>query len=433
MRGPSRSRAYPWLSLLIIGFLGFLTIVPATAAAPAGAPPELKVAFVDFLSTAAATFGVPSKNTAVWLVDNWNKAGGIRGVKIKLVIVDEAGTPDKQSVEYRRLVLDEKVNAVVGYTSSSNCLAIAPVAEELKALTIIHVCGTRRLTEENKLKYVFRTSDHQAADSVMGARYVLATKPDVKTIAGANEDYAWGRDSWADFKDAMLQLKPDVKVVGDVWTKIQAGEYSGEISKLLAVNPEVIHSSFWGGGLVTFVKQAAPRGVFKDRIVYLSTGEQALQDLKKDMPEGVIVGPRATGGYFLYPDPKTKPLQSAFVHGLKTRFDRFPDYPSHRTYQALAGLRAAYEKAMDQNGGRWPNTDEVIKSFEGLTWDSPYGTVTMRSDHQAVHGAIVGITKFDPVYGFDTMTHIIAFKAEEIMPPLGVKTHEWLKTLKPSK
>jgi branched-chain amino acid transport system substrate-binding protein len=426
----TRSNAYRWLSLLISGFLGVLVIVPATTATPAGAPPELKVAFVDFLSGPAATFGVPGKNTAMWLVDKWNQEGGIRGVKVKLLIVDEAGTPDSQSVQFRRLALDEKVNAVVGYTSSANCLAIAPVAEELKTLTVIHVCGTRRLTEENKLTYVFRTSDHQAADSVMGARYTLALNPNVKSIAGANEDYAWGRDSWTDFKDAMLQLKPDIKVLGDLWTKIQAGEYSGEISKLLAVNPEMIHSSFWGGGLITFVKQAAPRGLFKDRVVYLSTGEQSLQDLKKDMPEGVVVGPRATDGYFLYPDPQTRPLQSSFVHGLKTRFGRFPDYPSHRTYQALAGLRGAYEKAMDQNGGRWPNTEEVIKAFEGLTWQTPYGPVTMRSDHQAVHGAIVGVTKFDPTYGFAIMTHIRAFKVEEIMPPLGVRTHEWLKTLK---
>ena len=426
----SRSNAYRWLSLLISGFLGVLVIVPATTATPAGAPPEVKVAFVDFLSGPAATFGVPGKNTAVWLVDKWNQEGGIRGVKVKLLIVDEAGTPDTQTVQFRRLALDERVAAVVGYTSSANCLAIAPVAEELKTLTVIHVCGTRRLTEENKLTYVFRTSDHQAADSVMGARYTLALNPNVKTIAGANEDYAWGRDSWTDFKDAMLQLKPDIKVLGDLWTKIQAGEYSGEISKLLAANPEMIHSSFWGGGLITFVKQAAPRGLFKDRVVYLSTGEQSLQDLKKDMPEGVVVGPRATDGYFLYPDPQTSPLQSSFVHGLKTRFGRFPDYPSHRTYQALAGLRGAYEKAMDQNGGRWPNTEEVIKAFEGLTWQTPYGPVKMRSDHQAVHGAIVGVTKFDPTYGFAIMTHIRAFKAEEIMPPLGVRTHDWLKTLK---
>jgi branched-chain amino acid transport system substrate-binding protein len=430
MQRVGKPRIRPWLSLLTIGILILAASLPATGAPPAGAPAELKVGFVDFFSGAAATFGISGKNTAEWLVDKWNKEGGIRGVKVKLVMVDEAGGPDKQVTEFRRLVLDEKVEAVVGYTSSANCLAVAPVAEELKVLTVIHICGTHRLTEDRQIKYVFRTSNSQAADSVMAARYVLAMKPDVKTIAGANEDYAWGRDSWEAFRIAIQRLKPDVKVVAELWTKIQAGEYSAEISKLLAAKPDVIHSSFWGGGLITFVKQGAPRGLLKDSLVFFSTGEQALQDLKKDMPDGVIVAPRATSGYFLHPDPDRNPLQKEFVQGLKARFDRYPDYPAHRTYQALAGLKAAFEKAIDQGGGRWPKNEDVIKAFEGLTWQTPYGLITMRPDHQVVHDGAVGLTKFNAKYGFPTLERLVAVRAAEIMPPVGMKTLDWVAALK---
>jgi branched-chain amino acid transport system substrate-binding protein len=428
MRKESRT-ALRWLSLLAIVLVVLVSSLPGAAAPPAGAPAELKLGFVDFLSGPAALFGASGKNLAEWLVDKWNKEGGIRGVKVRLAIVDEAGGPDKQVTEFRRLVLDEKVHAVVGYTSSANCLAIAPVAEELKMLTVVHICGTRRLTEDKPLNYVFRTSNHQAADSVMLARYVLRIKPDVKTIAGANEDYAWGRDSWDDFKGAMLRLKPDVKVVAELWTKIQAGEYSAEISKLLAADPDVVHSTFWAAGLITFVKQGAPRGLFKDSLVVLSVAEQSLQDLKKEMPDGVIVAPRATPGYFLHPDPDTHPLQKEFVEGIKARYGRYPEYAYHRTYQALAGLKAAYEKAIDQGGGRWPSTDAVIKAFESLTWQAPYGPVTMRSDHQAVHGGMVGLTKFNPRYGFPTMEHVATFRADDIMPPVGVKSPDWISKL----
>ena len=428
MRKESRT-ALRWLSLLAIVLVVLVSSLPGAAAPPAGAPAELKLGFVDFLSGPAALFGASGKNLAEWLVDKWNKEGGIRGVKVRLAIVDEAGGPDKQVTEFRRLVLDEKVHAVVGYTSSANCLAIAPVAEELKMLTVVHICGTRRLTEDKPLNYVFRTSNHQAADSVMLARYVLRIKPDVKTIAGANEDYAWGRDSWDDFKGAMLRLKPDVKVVAELWTKIQAGEYSAEISKLLAADPDVVHSTFWAAGLITFVKQGAPRGLFKDSLVVLSVAEQSLQDLKKEMPDGVIVAPRATPGYFLHPDPDTHPLQKEFVEGIKARYGRYPEYAYHRTYQALAGLKAAYEKAIDQGGGRWPSTDAVIKAFESLTWQAPYGRVTMRSDHQAVHGGMVGLTKFNPRYGFPTMEHVATFRADDIMPPVGVKSPDWISKL----
>src|SRR4029453_5880540 len=246
-----------WLSLCSIGLVIGLVYAAVVAAQTKGAPKELKLGFVDFFSGAAAMFGVSGKNTAALLVDKWNKEGGIKGVPVKMVEVDENGGPDKQVTEYRRLVLDEKVDAIVGYTSSTNCLAIAPLAEELQTLTVGHICGTARLTEEKKLKNISRTPNPQVAESVMAPRYVLAVKPELKTVAGANEDYAWGRDSWDDFKVALLQLKPDVNIVGEVWTKIQAGEYSAEISKLLALKPDVIHSTFWGGGLVTFVKQAA--------------------------------------------------------------------------------------------------------------------------------------------------------------------------------
>ena len=419
-----------WRSLLAVVLVVLAASVPGAAAPPAGAPAELKLGFVDFLSGPAVLFGASGKNTAEWMVDKWNKEGGIRGVKVKLVIVDEAGGPDKQVTEFRRLVLDEKVHAVAGYTSSATCLAVAPVAEELKMLTVVHICGTRRLTEDRPLKYVFRTSNHQAADSVMLARYVLKVKPDLKTIAGANEDYAWGRDSWDDFKGAILALKPDVKVSAELWTKIQAGEYSAEISRLLAAKADVVHSTFWAAGLITFVKQAAPRGLFKDSQVILTVAEQSLQDLKKEMPDGVIVAPRATPGYFLYPDPDKNPLQKEFVDGIKARFGRYPEYAYYRTYQALAGYKAAYEKAIDQAGGKWPTTEQVISAFEGLTWQGPLGTITMRADHQAVHGGLVGVTKFNPKLGFPTLDKVEVVKAEDIMPPVGVKAPDWIKTLK---
>jgi branched-chain amino acid transport system substrate-binding protein len=418
------------MSLVALGLMLCVASDLASAATPPKeAPKELKLGFVDFFSGSAAVFGISGKNTAKWMVDKWNNEGGIRGVKVKLIEVDENGGPDKQVTEFRRLALDEQVDAVVGYTSSANCLAIAPVAEELQMLTIVHICGTRRLTEDRKLKYVFRTSNHQAADSVLAARYLLSVKQDVKTIAGANEDYAWGRDSWEDFRAAMLQLKPDVQVLGELWTKIQAGEYSAEISKLLALKADAVHSTFWGGGLITFVKQSAARGLYQNSLVVLPVAEQSFQDLKDETPVGVISLPRATAGYFLYPDPKANPLQKEFVEGMKARFGRYPDYPAYRTYYAFAGLKAAYEKAVDQVG-RWPKTEETIKAFEDLAWQTPVGPITMRTDHQAVHAGIAGISKYSPEYGFAILDRIVEMPAEQIMPPVGVSTPDWLKTLK---
>jgi branched-chain amino acid transport system substrate-binding protein len=402
---------------------------PTMAAAPSGAPAELKIAFVDFLSGVAAVFGVPSKNTSEWLVNKWNKEGGIGGVPVKLITVDENGGAKKQVTEYRRLVLEEKVDAVVGYTSSANCLAIAPVAEELKTLTVVHICGTHRLTEDNDLMYTFRTANHQTSDSVILARYLVKAKPDVKTIAGINDDYAWGRDSWETFKGALQALKPDVEVKTTLWPKPLAGEYSAEISKLLAARADVVHCSMWGGHLISFIKQAAPRGLFKQSTVLLSTGESVLQDVKDAMGDGVVALPRVTAGYFLDPDPATDPMQKEYVEGVFKEYGRYPDYPSYRTYQAWAGLKAAYEKAIDILG-RWPTTEEVAKVFEGMAFQVPGGTAVMRADHQGITPGLIGVTKMSEKHGFAILVDRTRISGEAIMPPLGTKSVDWVKTIR---
>ena len=53
----------------------------------------------------------------------------------------------------------------------------------------------------------------------------------------------------------------------------------------------------------------------------------------------------------------------------------------------------------------------------------------MRSDHQAVHAGLIGLSKFNPCYGFATLDKTLKMSGDEIMPPVGVKGPDWLKTL----
>ena len=61
------------------------------------------------------------------------------------MIVDEAGGATKQVQEFRNLVQREKVDAVLGYVSSGDCMAVPQVAEELKAFLVLYYCGTPRV------------------------------------------------------------------------------------------------------------------------------------------------------------------------------------------------------------------------------------------------------------------------------------------------
>lgn len=393
-------------------------------------PNEIRVGIVTFLSGPASVFGIPAKNAADLLIDQWNRDGGIAGVRIRPIVIDEAGGPERQVAEFRRLVLDERVDLVIGYISSADCLAVAPVAEELRVPTILFDCGTPQIFEERRYTYVFRTTTHAALDNVAAALYVLKTNPNVRTIAGINQDYAWGRDSWELFKAAILALKPDVRVVAEFWPRLYAGDYSTEISRLLALRPDVIHSSFWGGDLVSFVRQGLGRGLFGRSQLVFTVGEHMLQELGRTLPNGVIIGAKGDL-WFLHPTAKDDPPNRTFVEEYRRRFNRYPVYPSYNMARALLTVRAGYERALRTSGGRWPTREEFARALVGLEVKTLTGTIRIREDHQAVGDALFGSSVQTPQYPFAVLHKMILFPASIVNPPVGVKSIDWARSLRP--
>src|SRR5437764_11533068 len=188
-----RSRCCPagWPAFLLV--LAVAASAQGQAPAPSGAEKPFKLGVVTFLSGAAAgPFGVPARNAAEVLIESLDAGKlpapytqkGLGGRPVEVVFLDEAGGTAKQVSEYRDLVQRQNVDAVIGYISSGDCLAVAPVAEELKKLTILFDCGTPRIFEDASYKYVFRTAAHAAMDNVDAALYVTETLPKAKKAYG---------------------------------------------------------------------------------------------------------------------------------------------------------------------------------------------------------------------------------------------------------
>ena len=152
------------VAALVLGlFSGLFT------AGIASAQETFKLGIVSFLSgPAAESFGVPAVNGAKVVLDAFSKGQapapydkpGFGGMKIEAVYVDENGGATKQVQELRNLYDREKVDAVLGYVGSGDCLAVAPAAEQMKKFLILYDCGTPRIFEDGKYNYVFRTASH---------------------------------------------------------------------------------------------------------------------------------------------------------------------------------------------------------------------------------------------------------------------------------
>lgn len=403
-------------------------------AGAAQAQETFKVGIVSFLSgQAAESFGIPAVNGAKVVIDAFNKGSapapynkvGFGGMKIEPIYVDENGGATKQVQELRNLYDRDKVDAVVGYVGSGDCLAVAPVAEEMKKFLVLYDCGTPRIFEDNKLNYVFRTASHAAMDNVALARYLKAKNVKAASFNMINQDYAWGQDSRKDFMGSMEKLFPGVKAGEDLLPKFGAGQYGTEISALMSKNADVTHSSLWGGDLQAFILQAGPRGLFKRTQVVLSAGDHVLPGLGDKMPDGTILGAR--GAYGLM-SPKS-PLNDWWWDMYSKAYNVYPVQAPYRMVQSLLGLKLAVEKAMAANGGKKPTPEQLAAALRGSEWDSPAGRIRMAlgNGHQAVQDTAIGRTRYDAAKKMVMLEDIVRFPADCVNPPANMKSEEWIK------
>jgi len=417
-----------------LSLISILTASTFCLATPAPAEESFKLGIVTFLSGPAAdSFGVPARNGGQYVIDQFNKGMapapfdkiGFGGIKIEPVIIDENGGATKQVQELRNLYERDNVDAVVGYIGSGDCLAVAPIAEELKKMLVLMDCGTPRIFEEAKYNFVFRTAAHATMDNVGLIRYMKANNIKMSTISAINQDYAWGQDSRADFLAAAGQLYPGTKLEADLLPKFGAGQYGTEISALVSAGSDVVYSSLWGGDLQAFILQAGPRGLPKRSQLVLSAADHVLPPLGDKMPDGVIIGAR--GAYGLM--SQRSPINDWLFKGYQAANGVYPVQAAYRMTQALLGLKAAVEKAMAGNGGKKPSTDEMVAAMTGLEWQSPGGLVQMKlaDGHQAIQPIAFGRTKYNPDLKRVDVVDIQYFPAECVNPPAGVKALDWIK------
>lgn len=122
-----------------------IAAVGLVACVGAAAQETLKIGAIYSTSGPGAFLGVPEERGLRLKVDEINKAGGINGRKVEVVLYDTEGNTTKAAQLARRLIESDKVLAVVGPSSSGESLQVLPIANELKTVLIAHA-GTEKMT-----------------------------------------------------------------------------------------------------------------------------------------------------------------------------------------------------------------------------------------------------------------------------------------------
>ncbi|ODS91333.1 MAG: ABC transporter permease [Comamonas sp. SCN 65-56] len=323
------------------------------------------------------------------------------GKKIVVIEKDDQGKPDLGKSLLAAAYADDKADLAVGPTSSGVALAMLPVAEEYKKILLVEPAVADAITGDKWNKYIFRTGRNSSQDAIANA---VAMDKDGVAVATLAQDYAFGRDGVKAFKVALKHAK----IVHEEYLPQTTTDFTAGIQRLvdaLKDKPgrkaiEVI----WAGGTPPFNALAAAD--LKKRFgIEVFTGGNILPAMAsyKNFPgmEGAT--------YYYFGIPKN-PVNDALVAMHYKEFKTPPDFFTAGGFSAAMAIITALKKT-----GGDTNTNKLIKTMEGMSFDTPKGVMTFRrEDHQAMQSMYHFRIKDDPAFAWGVPELVREIKPEEM-------------------
>ncbi|MBE1285102.1 MAG: ABC transporter substrate-binding protein [Rhodobacteraceae bacterium] len=295
----------------------------------------------------------------------------VNGEKIVVIEKDTQLKPENGKALLEEAYGDDEVDLAIGPVSSGVALAMLPVAEEYEKLLIVEPAVADSITGANWNRYIFRTSRNSSQDAVSNAIALAGENVHIATLA---QDYAFGRDGIAAFKEALESVGSGVAheeyVPTDTTDFTAAAERIFNAMKDLEGDKKLFIIWAGGGNPMSKINAMDPSRFG----IEIATGGNILAAMKayKDFPgmEGAT--------YYYYEIPQND-VNDWLV---KTHQERFGTPPDFFTAGGMSAGIAAVE-AIKKAGST--DTEELISAMEGMEWETPKGTMKFRAeDHQAM-------------------------------------------------
>ena len=382
-RGKVTRRRWLGLSAAAAGAIGAGMLVPSPWRAAFGQAKPFKFGTLQPLSGTAAAGGKTALVGVQMAVDRINKAGGLTGRPIELIVADYESKPDVGRRKAEKLVLEDKIDVHVGGYLSNVCLACMPVYEEHKLVNMIGVCLDTTITTSKCSRYTFRPFDFAPSQAVAIAPHLVNKIGKKWHIAFA--DYAWGQST----RDAYAQeiKKLGGEVTGTTGVPLTTSDMTAFLSKISG-SYDGLFGIFFGPQGISFINQSFDLGISKkariagDGAIVVPTslpamGAKADGFLGIDRYVPVLEGVLNTPYHKRFLDESGARLQPLGVPA--------PDRYVQSNFEAVNFLKLGIERSKFR--GR-EDSMKLIEALDGLevkeSDDFPQGDKTLRKeDHQA--------------------------------------------------
>jgi branched-chain amino acid transport system substrate-binding protein len=332
----------------------------------------------------------------------------IAGKKIVVIEKDDQGKPDVGKSLLAAAYADDKVDLAIGPTASPVALAMLPVAEEYRKILLVEPAVADSITGDKWNKYIFRTGRNSSQDAAANA---VALDNANNVIGVLANDNAFGRDAVKASKD----FTKKAKIVHEEYLPVGTTDFTAGLLRLVDKLKDQPGNKFisvvWSGAPTPFPK-IAEMELDKRYGIKLATGGNILPAMVayKQFPgmEGAL--------YYYFGIPKN-PINEHMVAEHYRQFKQPPDFFTAGGFSAAMAVVTALKKT---NGDT--NTDKLIQTMAGMSFETPKGTMTFRKeDHQAMQSMYHFRIKADPAFAWGVPELVREIKPEDMAIPVRNK------------
>jgi branched-chain amino acid transport system substrate-binding protein len=353
-----------------------LAAVAATFAlftGPAVAQEPIRIGSFLSITGGAAFLGDPEQKTLELYVERVNAAGGVLGRKLQLVAYDSAGDAEKARTFAKRLIEQDKVDVIIGGSTTGETMAVVPLVEAAQ-IPFISLAGAVVIVEPVK-KWVFKTphTDRMACEKVfvdLQSRKLAK----VALISGAG-----GFDKSMRAECLKVASKHGIEVVADETYGAGDTDMTAQLTKIKNTpGVQVVLNPGFGQGPAIVTKNYRQIGIAVP--LYQSHGVASKEFIK--LAGAAAEGVRLPAAALLVADdlPASDPQRSVVVSYKHEYESRFKSDVSTFGGHAYDGLMLAVEAIKKAGGTDKAKVRDALESIRGYMGTG--GLVNMSaSDH----------------------------------------------------
>ena len=303
-----------------------------------------KIGAIFAVTGPAAGLGVPEKNTAEMLMEQINSAGGIKGAKLEITILDTATDPTTARTRVEKLIADD-VAAIIGPSTSGESMTILELTQNAQIPLVSCAAAVTIVEPVDERKWVFKTPQSDALMVQVIADYLSSqniTKVGIITATGG-----FGHSGKIILED--LLPKANIEIV-------QAEEFAEadtdalvQLTKIKDAEPEaIICWSIHGGGATITKNTKVDLGLDIPLIMSHGIANKAYISLSGDAANGVIfpAGKLLAANDLPDSDPQ-KPVLLKYAADYKAKFGEAPNTFGGHAWDAIQLVVKAMEKVGD--------------------------------------------------------------------------------------